>query len=444
MLCLTRRSLFASIQGENDTIYNFVPAMGFSDPLPLLGTKKRRIISAYQGPLFSECTLELTAWLSVRYRVLNATGGDLDSLLQMTVVSGPLPPSINVASRFQTNMSTSGWWYDENGFHPVHATYNESSTVGDGNIRPLVSRSWLQDQQEGACPSTFSVVSTDPRGVVSHRPGQLDIFWHRRNNKTHAWWDKKTNRDWWKEGEDLSTARSSVWLSLEDCQAKGARKMASVFANDVVLLQVGPNQAVQPDISLLHPIPDELHTVTLRLSGVDKELESSSEEMWIDVQIENLSETDVHVLDLSLLLGKIPRLFLNAITLRSLTFLKILDDQNNELPMRGEEDASCSLSARDGGARWLLSVGARRICSARIPLAPLKLEEKAVLSQRIMYGIIASMIVLVGSAMFGVALTFRGKTRQHQVLSQAENVEMTGSALVDETSSELLEIHEIS
>jgi hypothetical protein len=439
---LPHTSLFASIQGENDTIYNFVPDMGFSDPAPLLGTtKERRIISAYQGPLFSEITLELTTWLSVRYRVLNATGGDLDSLLQMTMVSGPLPPSINVASRFQTNMTTSDWWYDENGFRPVQATYNESNTVGDGNIRPLVSRSWLQDQNGGACPSTFSVVSTDPRGVVSHGSGLLDIFWHRRNNKTHAWWDK-TNRDWWKEGEDLSTARSSVWLSLEDCQTKGARKMASIFANDVVLLEVGPNQVIQPDIPLLHPIPDELHTVTLRLSGVDEELESSSEEIWFDVQIENLSETDGNVVDLSLLLGKIPRLFLNAITLRSLTYLKTSDDQNNELPIRGEKDPSCSLSARDGGSHWLLSIGARRICSARIPLAPLKFQ-KAMFSQRIMYGIIA-IIVLVGSATFGVALTYRGKTRNHQALPQTENVELTESAFVDEPPSELLEIHDIS
>jgi hypothetical protein len=359
----------------------------------------------------------------------------------MTMVSGPLPPSINVASRLQTNMSTSDWWYDENGFHPVKATYNESNTVGDGNIRPLVSCSWLQDQQ-GTCPFTFSVVSTDPRGVVSHGPGQLDIFWHRRNNNSHAWWDKKTNRDWWKEGEDLSTARSSVWLSLADCQTNGARKMASILANDVVLLQVGPNQAVQPDISLLHPVPDELHTVTLKLSGVDEELESSREEIWIDVQIENLSETDVNVVDLSLLLGKIPRLFLNAITLRSLTYLKILDDQNNELPIRGEEDPPCSLSARDGGSRWLVSIGTRQICSARIPLAPLKFQ-KAIFSQRIMYTIIAT-ILLVGSATFGVALTFRGKTRHHQVLSQAESVEMTESEFIVELPSELLQVHEIS
>jgi hypothetical protein len=438
---LPHTSLFDSIQGENDTVYNFVPDMGFSDPLPLLGTKKRRIISAYQGALFSEVTLELTTWLSVRYRVLNTTGGDLNSLLQMTMVSGPLPPSINVASRFQTNMATSGWWYDENGFHPVHATYNESNTVGDGNTRPLVSCSWLQDQH-GACPSTFSVVSTDPRGVVSHGSGQLDIFWHRRNNKTRAWWDKKTNRDWWREGEDISTARSSVWLSLEDCQAKGARKMASIVANDVVLLQVGPNQAIRPDISLLGPIPDELHTVTLRLSGVDEELESSREEMWIDLQIENLSETDVNVVDLALLLGKIPGLFLNAVTLRSLTYLHILDDQNNEIPIRREEDPSCSLSARDGGSRWLLSIGARRICSVRIPLAPLKLG-KAASSLRFMYGIIAT-IILVGSATFGVALVSRGKLQRHQVLSQTENVEMTETAFVDEPSPKLLRVHEIS
>ena len=138
--------LFASIQGENDTIYNFVPEMEFSDPLPLLGTKKRRIISAYQGPLFGEVTLELTTWLSVRYRVLNATGGDLNSLLQMTMVSGPLPPSINVASRFQTNMATSGWWHDKNGFHPVHATHNKCNIVRDGNVRPLAPCSWLQEQ----------------------------------------------------------------------------------------------------------------------------------------------------------------------------------------------------------------------------------------------------------------------------------------------------------
>jgi hypothetical protein len=161
-------------------------------------------------------------------------------------------------------------------------------------------------------------------------------------------------------------------------------KIASIFANDVVLLQVGPNQTIQPD-PLLYPILDELHTVTLRLSGVDEELVSSREEIWIDEQIENLSETYGVNVDLALLLGKIPRLFLNPITLRSLTYLKTSDDQNNEMPIRGE-DPSCSLSATDGGSRWLLSIGARRICSARIPLARLKFQ-KATSSSRIMYGI---------------------------------------------------------
>jgi Na+/melibiose symporter-like transporter len=63
-----------------------------------------------------------------------------------------------------------------------------------------------------------------------------------------------------------------------------------------------------------------------------------------------------------------------------------------------------------------------------------------VLGPRVVYRIFA-IIVFVGSATFGIALAFRGKTRDHQVLSQTENVEMTESAFVDEPSSEL---HEIS
>jgi hypothetical protein len=137
----------------------------------------------------------------------------LDSLFHISMLSGPLPPLVNVTSRFQTDLAQTDWYFEENGFNPVQASYNSSGGVGDGNTRPLVSRAWLKENHE--TNKTLTIYSTDPRGVVSHTSGQIDIFRHRRNNSTHAWWDKKSDRDWWKEVEDLSTGRSSVWLSLD-------------------------------------------------------------------------------------------------------------------------------------------------------------------------------------------------------------------------------------
>jgi Na+/melibiose symporter-like transporter len=63
-----------------------------------------------------------------------------------------------------------------------------------------------------------------------------------------------------------------------------------------------------------------------------------------------------------------------------------------------------------------------------------------VVGPRVVYRIFAT-IVLVGSATFGIALAFRDKTVQHQVLSQTDNVEMTESGFVDESPSELGEPH---
>jgi MFS family permease len=59
-----------------------------------------------------------------------------------------------------------------------------------------------------------------------------------------------------------------------------------------------------------------------------------------------------------------------------------------------------------------------------------------VLGPRVVYRIFAT-IVLVGSATFGIALGFRDKAGQHQVLSQTDNVEMTKSGFVDEPPLEL-------
>ena len=140
--------------GKNDSIYNMNTPVELSDPSPMLGRKPRRIVGAFHGPLFSEVTVEYAPWLIVRYRLLsninqgntrqglkqinsNTSDGNYDdncdlldaSLFQVSMLSGQIPPSVNVASRFRTNITSGKWFYDENGFHPVEASYNESIGV---------------------------------------------------------------------------------------------------------------------------------------------------------------------------------------------------------------------------------------------------------------------------------------------------------------------------
>jgi hypothetical protein len=362
--------------GGDDNIYTFETNVESSNPPPLLGKKKRRFICAYQGPLFSQVTLEYTPWLVARYRVVNTTtttstknnnAGADESLLQVSMLSGPLPQSVNLASRFQTSWMDTNWYFEENGFHSIQASYNSSHGVGDRNSRPMVSRSWLEEESQGD-DKVLTVFTVDPRAVVSKESGQMDVFWHRRNNKTKAWWDKKTNRDWWKEGEDVSISRSSVWLGLSQKQHvddPSPRQISLQLSNDLVLLSTDGSDLLPKDTAFSNAMPSNLHIMTLRLSDVDDSLNHNNrEESWLDLQVENLSETKDSV-DVALLLGDATRITLNAILLYSLTYL-------SPLPTSQNDSDSCFLQAEDGGKRWILSIGARHICSVRVPVAPMQ------------------------------------------------------------------------
>jgi hypothetical protein len=356
--------------GGNDTIYALKTNVESSDPPPLFGPKRRRLISAYSGRFFSQVFLEFTPWLLVRYRVMNGTATDDDSLLQVTMFAGPLPPSVNLASRFETDWTKTNWFVDQNGFLPTQVLYNSSQGVGDGNARPLVSRTWLDEDQSNNRLTLFSV---DPHAVVSKRSGQMDVFWHRRNNCSQASWNHKEH-DWWKEGDDKSSSRSSVWLRLSTNKPEAeiaSRQIASRLSNDLVLLSMGASNRLPPDIPLPARIDPNLHIVSIRLSQADKSLNDNREEAWLDLQIENLSESLSGQTDLVLLFGGSSRLFLNALSLYSLTYLVKAPPVLLEL----EEFDGCSLKGKDGGRQWMLTVGARKICSVRIPVSPLKSHE---------------------------------------------------------------------
>jgi hypothetical protein len=351
------------------------------------------------------------------------------------MLSGIIPETSNVASRFKTNFTNEArWFYDENGFHPVEARYNTSIGVGDGNLRPLVSRSWLEDDCSTAsgcrnrtvddddsttpCPTRLTIYSTDPRGVVSRDGQRMDVFWQRRNNMTHAWWDPQKDRDWWKEGQDMSTVRSSIWLSLDggdseclhDSWNQGTalldvrqRIIASSLANDVVLLRLAEapdsssslhtirNSNLYPNSTERHVarrwvLPSPLHLVTLRLSGADPSLEidkpvvggeAAITQAWADLQIENFAKRSERV-DIAAFLGHISRLVLNAASLHSLTFL-FTNDVTRNVSGNGDSlvNGECSLIADNGGRNWWLSIGPRTICSIRIPVSPLNTNDNA-------------------------------------------------------------------
>ena len=363
--------------GKNDTVYEFKTNVEWSNPPTLLGAKQRWFVCAYSGPLFSEVTLELTPWLIIRYRVLNTTESsrDLDSLLHVSMLSGPIPPVVNVASRFQTSLANASWFYDENSFHPVQAAYNNSLGVGDGNVRPLVSRSWFVSDKE-PCSTKLTVFSTDPRGVVSHSNGQFDVFWQRRNNSTQAWWNTN-NRDWWKEGEDLSTVRSSIWLSLDRCYEPSSndvmeRRISSLLANDLIMVQSGTDQVPLQDNPFCGSVPSYSHIVSLRPAAVDKSLNVSREEAWVDVQIENFSDSEELVIDLRILLGNISRAILDASNLYSMTFL---NKKGLSKEFGQDHTMPCDYFPTNGGLHWLLTVHKRGICSVRVPLEPLTNSE---------------------------------------------------------------------
>ena len=353
---------FILYNGANDTIYQFETNLESSDPPPLFGPRPRRFVSGFQGPLFSQVTLEYTPWLSIRYRLVNSTSGPLDSLLQATVFAGPLPSTFNLASRFRTNWSQTKWSVDQNGFLPVQVSYDTSCAVGDGNTRPLVSRSWINEE----FGRRLSVYTVDPRAVVSKRSGEMDVFWHRRNSFPP---------DWWKQGEDRSSVLSSVWIGLSQENAAEelrSRQWATKISNDAVLLSLPAlvdknmtNAAAFSPPTILSP---SLHSVTLRVVQVDPSIDPDREEAWIDLQIENLSATSSEKVDLAVFFHDLSKIVLPAATLTSLTFLVTKSDAR--AGRQGSFDG-CSLDVANGGKSVLLTIDVRQICSVRVPVSPL-------------------------------------------------------------------------
>ncbi len=344
---------FIIYYGGNDTIYQFATNVASSNPPPLYGSRRRRFICGFEGPLFSQVTLEYTPWLSIRYRLENFTSTKLEKALQATVFAGPLPPSVNLASRFRVGWPDTEWWVDENGFLPVRVSYNASHGVGDGNSRPLVSRSWIEEDRKGKRLTVFSV---DPRAVISKRNGQMDVFWHRRNN---------FSLDWWKQGEDRSSIVSSVWLSLggnTEHEELMSRQLATQLSNDVVVMSMPTINKHNASFgnNILQP---SLHSVTLRVSQVDPGIDSHREEVWIDLQIENLSRVSTEQVDLVAMFTNSTKVFLPAAMLCSLTYLK-----SDSVGLH----AGCTLDALNGGRLLLLSVAPRMLCSLRIPVAPVR------------------------------------------------------------------------
>jgi hypothetical protein len=362
---------FVLYSGQNDTIYSFATSLASSDPPALFGSRPRRFVSAYKGPLFSQVTLQYTPWLSVRYRVTKSNFNEAESTVQVTVFAGPLPPSVNLASRFSTGWSDTEWFIDENGFLPVQVSYNSTNGVGDWNSRPLVSRSWINDP-EGR---RFSIFSVDPRAVASKTSGTMDVFWHRRNTFVD---------DWWKQGDDQSSVVSSVWLSLGQNNVDEefrSRRVATQLSNDILVLAMSGMSIVilvEKDSDPTSVLKPNLHTITLRLSQFDSGIDPGREESWIEIRIENLSAVSSEEVDLSTLFKKSPKIFLEAATMHSLTYLSTVSTIEGpsvsglKRKVRIENSSGCTLLYKDGGKHVVLKIWARWICSVRIPVSPVE------------------------------------------------------------------------
>ena len=352
--------------GTNDTVYSMKTPVELSDPTPLLGSRQRKLVAAYSGPLFSEVTLKLTEWLSVRYRITNGVSPMMDSMLQVSMLSGVVPYHSNVATRFVTNLTKTHWMYEESSFHDLRLKYDSSQSAGDGNIRPLTSWSWIETETPEKV-SSFGVFSVDPRGVLAHRSGELDVFWKRRNDKSkHRWWDKKNSStgDWWKQGDDKSVSRSSLWLSLGDDSGANTNVREDVkdtLTNDVVVIDASGTSPCSKAIKA----QDLCLPTGIRLVSSDfyiPEKKSSKQEGWLSLQLENyLQESDV-IVDLFAAFHDIPNLLLGAAKASTLTFLNERQDQSNTGP--------CRLEFVNGGRKINLSLKHRMICSLRIPLVP--------------------------------------------------------------------------
>jgi hypothetical protein len=353
---------FVLYDGLNDTVYSFATSLESSNPLPLYGRKTRKLISAEQGPVFSQVTIEYAAWLRVRYRVVQTSTSFTGSEVQLTVFVGPLPPNVDVASRLSTQWKNTQWYVDENGFLPVQVLYNTSHAVGDGNTRPLVSRTWIHDDKR-----KLTMLSVDPRAVTSKKSGEMDVFWHRRN---------AFPGDWWREGNDMSSTVSSIWLKLTELTKEHPvkdRRLATLLSNDLLLLST--DAATRNSDNSTRPFrfpPDRdafLHLVTLKLSQIDLDFASRSNDAWLDVQIENLSTESVGKARLAELLdSKSFRIFWNSEgLLHSLTYLAKNVDESD----------GCILETTKGGRECILAVSPRRICSLRIPVSPIVQESSS-------------------------------------------------------------------
>jgi hypothetical protein len=209
--------------------------------------------------------------------------------------------------------------------------------------------------------------------VASKQSGEMDIFWHRRNTFID---------DWWKQGDDKSSVVSSVWLSLSQNNIEAefrSRLMSTQLSNDLVVLAMskGSKTALSDEAlisaSVLKP---HLHSTTLRISQPDSEIDPRKEEAWIDVQIENLSTSSTEEVDLSTLFKSPSKIFFQAATLHSLTYLSTISSRTGTAfqGLRSNSNMEkgpygCVLQPRDGGKVVALIVGARRICSVRIPVS---------------------------------------------------------------------------
>ena len=363
--------------GENDTIYDMRTGVPFSDPPPLLGRHRRRIVESYRGIHFSQVTLELNHWLRIRYRVMKSKTKDtpLESLLEVSMLAGPVPPLVNIVSRFHTNLGPgSRWFYDENGFLPVEGSFNVSLGVGY-NVRPLVSRSWMVEsignRPRSDCSRVFTGYSVDPRGVVSNGDGDFEVFWKRRNNRTVT--EDTGDNDWWKQGNDKSQSRSSIWLQF-DCISGdnqqddsrwtppslpvASRQLSLQLAHDVVALRLPsgtvstPNKHVSSPI--LQPLSPEMHVLSIDVK--DGYFPGKIDDVWIDMHVESLAGNSSRMVEVNIqsLVPEGLSGLLQNVSLRSLTFLYA--HPHGEHP-------SCKLE-KD---RLLLLPGT--ICSLRLALA---------------------------------------------------------------------------
>ena len=288
----------------------------------------------------------------IRYRLLNVTGTVSDDALQVSVFAGPLPQSVNLASRFRTSLSGTSWYVDQNGYLPTEVSYNRSHGVGEGNTRPLVSRTWISEERG----KRFSVFSVDPRACVSKNDGEIDIFLHRRN---------KHLSDWWKQGDDRSSIISSVWLTVDGGDSVDefrARLFSSHLSNDMVALAHDRGERYSSSTPIAD-LPSKLQIMSFRVSQSEPSINTDREDRWIDLQLENLSDESVESIDVAKLLGNIPEAMIQSTDLWSLSYLK-------DFPSLGD-DHGCILDTLDGGIQVVLRVESRRICSLRIPLSPL-------------------------------------------------------------------------